>query len=73
MSEIDEIKEEIGFYKTAWTLVLTILAALVGWFMLYGEQDIIAGMALVGIVVMTGLWLWLQTKIMKLIRSLRDK
>jgi len=52
---------------------LTILAALVGWFMLYGEQDIIAGMALVGIVVMTGLWLWLQTKIMKLIRSLRDK
>jgi hypothetical protein len=46
---------------------------LVGWFMLYGEQDIIAGMALVGIVVMTGLWLWLQTKIMKLIRSLRDK
>lgn len=73
MSEIDEIKEEIGFYKTAWTFVLTILAALVGWFMLYGEQDIIAGMALVGIVVMTGLWLWLQTKIMKLIRSLRDK
>ncbi len=72
MSEIDEVKEEIGFYKTAWTFVLTVLAALVGWFMLYSEKDAIAGMALLGIVVMTGLWFWLQVKIMKLIRSLRN-
>jgi hypothetical protein len=72
VSELDEIKEEIGFYKTAWTFVLTVLAGLVGWFMLYGKQDATSGIALLGIIVMVGLWMWLQVKIMNLIRSLRN-
>ncbi len=72
MSEIDQVKEEIGFYKTAWTFVLTVLAALVGWFMVYGTQDVASGMALVAIVLLIALWMYIQSKIMKLIRSLRE-
>jgi hypothetical protein len=72
MSEIDEVKEEIGFYKTAWTFVLTILAALIGWFMLYSEQNAVSGLALVAIVLLIALWMYIQSKIMRLIRSLRE-
>lgn len=72
MAEIDEVKERINFYKTAWTFVLAVLAGLVGWFMQYDKQDATSGLALVSIVLLIGLWVWLHLGILKLIRSLKD-
>jgi RsiW-degrading membrane proteinase PrsW (M82 family) len=52
--------------------VLPILAALIGWFMLNSEQNAVSGLALVAIVLLIALWMYIQSKIMRLIRSLRE-
>lgn len=72
MAEIDEVKEKINFYKTAWVTVIGLLAALLGWFVLYEKQDIASGLALTSIVLLTAIWVWLQFSITRLIRKLRD-
>jgi glucan phosphoethanolaminetransferase (alkaline phosphatase superfamily) len=72
MAEIDEVKERINFYKTVWVTVVGLLAVLLGWFVFYDKQDAIAGLALVSIVFLVGVWVWLQLSITRMIRQLRD-
>ncbi len=70
MSETDRVKEEIGFYKTAWSLMIAALFALVGWYVLYDQQDVKSGLALVAIVILIIAWLYIQAKIFKLLDKL---
>ncbi|UCG18448.1 MAG: hypothetical protein JSU84_07875 [Thiotrichales bacterium] len=70
MSETDRVKEEIGFYKTAWSLMIAALFALVGWYVLYDQQDVKSGLALVAIVILVIAWLYIQAKIFKLLDKL---
>ncbi len=70
MSETDRVKEEIGFYKTAWSLMIAVLFALVGWYVLYDQQDVKSGLALVAIVILVIAWLYIQAKIFKLLDKL---
>lgn len=72
MSEIDQVKEEIGFYKMILSIVLTALFAVVGWFVLYDGQDIKSGFALVAIVSLIATWLIVQRIIFKLISKLKE-
>lgn len=70
MSETDRVKEEIGFYKTAWSVMMAALFALVGWYVLYDQQDVKSGLALVAIVILVIAWLYIQAKIFKLLDKL---
>lgn len=70
MSETDRVKEEIGFYKTAWSLMIAALFALVGWYVLYDQQDVKSGLALVAIVILVIAWLYIQAKLFKLLDKL---
>ena len=70
MSETARVKEEISFYKTAWSLMIAALFALVGWYVLYDQQDVKSGLALVAIVILVIAWLYIQAKIFKLLDKL---
>jgi hypothetical protein len=72
MSEIDQVKEEIGFYKMILSIVLAALFAVVGWFVLYDGQDVKSGFALVAIVSLIATWLIVQRIIFKLISKLKE-
>lgn len=72
MSEIDSIKEEISFFRSLIVLILTALFALTGWYVLYEEQDMKAGMALVAIVALIAAWLIVQKMMFNLIEKLRE-
>ncbi|MBP7900916.1 MAG: hypothetical protein KAZ85_02855 [Gammaproteobacteria bacterium] len=72
MSEVDSIKEEISFFRSLIVLILTALFALTGWYVLYEEQDMKAGMALVAIVALIAAWLIVQKMMFNLIEKLRE-
>lgn len=72
MSEIDSIKEEISFFRSLIVLILTALFAVTGWYVLYEEQDMKAGMALVAIVALIAAWLMVQKMMFNLIEKLRE-
>jgi cell division protein FtsW (lipid II flippase) len=72
MSEIDSIKEEISFFRSLIVLILTALFAVTGWYVLYEEQDMKAGMALVAIVALIAAWLIVQKMMFNLIEKLRE-
>jgi hypothetical protein len=71
MSEVDSVKEEIGFFKTLLSIITT-LFAVVAWFVGYEQQDVKSGFALVAIVVLIVAWLISQSMIFKLIRKLKE-
>jgi hypothetical protein len=70
--EVDSIKEEIGFFKTMLSIVITALFAVVAWFVGYEQQDVKSGFALVAIIVLIVAWLVIQSMIFKLIRKLKE-
>lgn len=72
MAEIDSIKEEISFFRSLIVLILTALFAVTGWYVLYEEQDMKAGMALVAIVALIAAWLIVQKMMFNLIEKLRE-
>jgi CHASE2 domain-containing sensor protein len=72
MSEIDQVKEEIGFYKLVWATLVAILAGLIGWFALNSNQDMVGGLAIASIFVLSIVWIFVQFKIFKLIDMLKD-
>jgi hypothetical protein len=72
MSEVDSVKEEIGFFKTLLSIIITTLFAVVAWFVGYEQQDVKSGFALVAIVVLIVAWLIIQSMIFKLIRKLKE-
>lgn len=72
MSEIDSVKEEIGFFRAVIVLILTALFAVTGWYVLYEQQDVKSGLALVAIVALIVAWLVVQSMMFKLIKKLKD-
>ncbi len=72
MSEIDSVKEEISFFRTLIVLILTTLFALTGWYVLYEQEDVKSGLALVAIVSLIAAWLVVQSMMFKLIRKLKE-
>jgi hypothetical protein len=72
MSEIDQVKEEIGFYKMAWAAIIAILTGLIGWFALSSINDRTTGLALASIFALSILWILIQIKIFQLIKYLRN-
>jgi cell division protein FtsW (lipid II flippase) len=72
MSEIDSVKEEIGFFRAVIVLILTALFAVTGWYVLYEQQDVKSGLALVAIVALIVAWLVVQSLMFKLIKKLKE-
>jgi cell division protein FtsW (lipid II flippase) len=72
MSEIDSVKEEIGFFRAVIVLILTALFAVTGWYVLYEQQDVKSGLALVAIVALIVAWLVVQSMMFKLIKKLKE-
>jgi cell division protein FtsW (lipid II flippase) len=72
MSEIDSVKEEISFFRALIVLILTTLFALTGWYVLYEQEDVKSGLALVAIVSLIAAWLVVQSMMFKLIRKLKE-
>jgi glucan phosphoethanolaminetransferase (alkaline phosphatase superfamily) len=72
MPLIERQKELIGFYKTMWTVVVTVLAAVVGWFALYSKADSVAGLALASILSLLILLVWLHFRTLALIDELGE-
>ena len=50
--------------------MIAALFALVGWYVLYDQQDVKSGLALVAIVILIIAWLYIQAKIFKLLDKL---
>lgn len=72
LSKLEKQKELIGFYKTMWTVVVSVLAALLGWFALYDRSDVMAGLALAAIASLLVLLVWIHFKVVQLIEQLGD-
>lgn len=72
MSEIDQVKEEIGFYKMVWATLIAVLVGLIGWFALNAEQNSVTGLVIASIFVLSIIWIFVQFKIFKLIDMLKD-
>ncbi len=72
LSKLEKQKELIGFYKTMWTVVVTVLVALLGWFALYDRSDALAGLALASIVGLLILLVWMHFKVLTLIDQLGE-
>jgi glucan phosphoethanolaminetransferase (alkaline phosphatase superfamily) len=72
LSKLEKQKELIGFYKTMWTVVVTVLVALLGWFALYDRSDALAGLALASIVSLLILLVWMHFKVLTLIDQLGE-
>lgn len=72
LSKLEKQKELIGFYKTMWTVVVTVLVALLGWFALYDRSDTLAGLALASIVSLLILLVWMHFKVLILIDQLGE-
>lgn len=72
MSELDQVKEKIGFYKMAWATIIAILTALIGWFALSSGQNHVSGLVLASIFTLSIVWIFIQIKIFNLIEKLRD-
>ncbi len=72
MAEIDSVKEEISFFRSLITVILTALFAVTGWFMLYDQKDEKYGMAVVAIVFLIVAWLISQKIMFNLINKLKE-
>jgi len=72
MSEIDEVKEEISYFKSIVSVLLAALFAVSGWFILYDGNDVKSGMALTSIIALIVALLVFHNKITKLIKKLRE-
>lgn len=72
LSKLEKQKELIGFYKTMWTVVVTVLVALLGWFALYDRSDALASLALASIVSLLILLVWMHFKVLTLIDQLGE-
>ncbi len=73
LSRLEKQKELIGFYKSMWTLVVTLLAAVVAWFAVYDKADVLAGLALSSMLGLSALAIWLHFRVLGLIRTLEHK